>query len=181
MKRIVKHPRHLALAAGLIAIAGLAWGAGLRPQVDASAPESQVSAPAPVVASAPVPAPSMPARPAPASVVAAAPAAATAIDASVAGASGMRIFRDPETGEIGPPSAEALAALPQATPPPSNLVQVRLPDGSYMVDLQGHFQETMIMSIDANGRRTIECVTDPEAGKIVAPRAPVATAKREEK
>ena len=100
-----------------------------------------------------------------------------------AGEAGMRIYRDPETGEIGPPN-------PQFVPPAESslsqdatgLKAVTLPDGSVMVDLQGRFQEAMIIQLDANGHPVKNCVSDPEAALKQAPvAAPSQTPQREEK
>jgi hypothetical protein len=178
-KRIFHHRTVLLLGAGLVALAGLAWGAGVRSYSKQATP---TAAPAPVPATAPTSAPTT-----------TAPLAARAIEQSPvadahtqqAGASatssteaGMRIFKDPETGQIGMPTPEALAPL-ATTPENFQFKQVRLPDGSYMVNLEGHNQETMVMHIDAKGNRSVSCVTDPSVKSILNP-APAQTPKREE-
>lgn len=190
MKRKTQDLRgRLLLAGALLAVAGIAWGAGLRPHTSAN--------PSPVATAAPernaVTLISTAVTPTPYQQVATEVASASAQNSvtasrvvaapsTVAGEAGMRIFRDPETGEIGPPTAEALAASAESVPVDvTNLKQVTLPDGSVMIDLQGHFQESMIMQIDASGKRSTKCVTDPKASDLKAPVAPAPASTREEK
>jgi hypothetical protein len=76
----------------------------------------------------------------------------------------MRIYRDPQTGEIGPPTSDMVIAVePGSSEDASNLQQVIRPDGSAMINLQGRFQESMVIQLDANGKRVVRCVTDPKA------------------
>jgi hypothetical protein len=77
---------------------------------------------------------------------------------------GMRIYLDPETGTVGPPPAGA--AVPDGINPlndtDAGLVQVRLPDGSYMVDLEGRFEEYYVVQTTPTGKRLVKCVQDPK-------------------
>jgi len=161
---VPSHRRTLVLLVLPVALAGVAWGAVSRPAGQARPVKAHTSV---------VPAPVSPAPVAvvtPAEAAPAAPAARTpsplsnAENATVAGQAGMRIFRDPVTGEIGPPPADAGAHIESAVIPADDagLRQVRLPDGSYMVDLQGRYEESMVMQIDANGNRVVRCVDDPK-------------------
>ena len=79
---------------------------------------------------------------------------------------GMRIFIDPETGTIGGPTQAQLeemaadAALNQST---DGLVQVTMPDGSVMMNLEGRFQDYYMVKLDAKGRRHVVCGRDQRA------------------
>ena len=98
---------------------------------------------------------------------------------TVAGAAGMKIFKDPDTGEIGPPEAASVAVDNDGTSQDmTGLSQVTLPDGSVMVDLQGRFQEAMVMQITPDGKRVVTCTQDV---KKTLSHPPVATAQREER
>jgi hypothetical protein len=92
----------------------------------------------------------------------------------------MRIYRDPETGGIVPPNAAESAVLETDvnSEDMTGLTQVMLPDGSVMIDLQGRFQESMVMQIAPNGQRVVSCTRDP---KKTLSQAPVAPAQREER
>jgi len=97
------------------------------------------------------------------------PAPATTPETVLYGEAGMRVEIDPETGVLGParaaPSslerseAEA-AALNRSS---EGLQEVVLPDGSVMVDLQGRFQEYVVMEIGPDGKRRMRCVQQPAA------------------
>jgi hypothetical protein len=162
-------PLALLLVLGAIAaIAGLV-GSAHAP----TAPKSASAAPAPgrfasvrVVAG-------------PAASQAASPAhAASVAPATVAGAAGMKIYKDAE-GEIGPPDAGTVATGDDGTSQDmTGLQKVTLPDGSIMVDLQGRFQEAMVVQIDANGKRVMTCTRDV---KETLSHPPVSPAQREER
>jgi hypothetical protein len=114
--------------------------------------------------------------------VAAIPApAASAVTAptTVVGAAGMRIFKDPETGEIGMPTADQSAVLETDanSEDMTGLTQVTLPDGSVMIDLQGRFQESMVMQITPSGERVVTCTRDVKKTLAQTP----TTTQREER
>jgi hypothetical protein len=93
----------------------------------------------------------------------------------VAGEAGMRIFKDPETGEIGPPTAENAAILARDAQPEvdvRNLPQIPLPNGGYELLIDGKIEDAMIMQIDAKGNRVVRCVNDPKAALKQVPQAP---------
>jgi hypothetical protein len=94
---------------------------------------------------------------------------------------GMRVYRDPETGELtSTPSAADLEAAKDADLRAETLrdpVQTVMPDGSVMMELNGHGQEYFMMSVDKDGNRTTECVQDPKA----AAKAPAVAPKPEDK
>jgi hypothetical protein len=82
---------------------------------------------------------------------------------AVEGATGMRIYRDPVTGELGDPPAEApdQISLPPAdalSTSSEGLVETPspMPDGGVMVDLQGRFRSPLIATQDAEGKITIQ-------------------------
>jgi len=116
------------------------------------------------------------------SAPAASPSTATTVaPATVAGEVGMKIYKDAE-GEIGPPDAgDAVQANDGAdgtSQDMAGLQKVTLPDGSIMVDLQGRFQEAMVMQITPDGKRVVTCTSDV---KKTLSHPPVAPAQREER
>jgi hypothetical protein len=71
---------------------------------------------------------------------------------------GMVVYIDPVTGAILREPAPGSTALPLSqevsealSTSSAGLVQVQLPGGGVMIDLQGRFQSPMIATIDANG------------------------------
>ena len=169
MTRATRPPVLLLLLGAIAAVAGIVWSAG--PHARASAKSAIPSAPVakPVAASVIV------TTPAALKSIAAAPAAPS----TVAGAAGMRIYKDPDTDEIGPPTAGAAILDGDGTSQDmTGLTKVTLPDGSVMVDLQGRFQEAMVMQIDAHGNRVVTCTQDV---KKTLSHPPVSPAQREER
>ena len=75
----------------------------------------------------------------------------------------MRIFRDPETGEIGPPTAENIEMIARTEPEvdATNLPVVALPGGGYELLIDGKIEDAVVMTIGPDGRRTVSCVDDP--------------------
>lgn len=72
---------------------------------------------------------------------------------------GLLAFIDPETGLIGGPISSLLAPMDLGqTAAAGEPVEVRLPDGSYMLDLQGTGMEYLTLHVDALGKRTLRCV-----------------------
>lgn len=91
--------------------------------------------------------------------------------APVSGQSGMRIFRDPETGEIGPPTAAQAAEVARIDGAENlefssqGLEQVRHADGSVSMDLEGRFQEYLVVRKDASGKIQKSCVQGAKGAK----------------
>lgn len=82
----------------------------------------------------------------------------TAMDA------GMRAYIDPDTGLLTSIRPEGLPAEVEADKQPEpELFEVRLPDGSYMMDLKGTHQEYVTIQLDPNGNKVVQCVQDPKA------------------
>ena len=103
------------------------------------------------------------------------------------GSSGMIIARDPETGALVPPSAAQVLRLTAAERNgllrgSEGLTQVRLADGTVMVDLQGRFMEYSVLRLDLQGRPHFGCVDDERAllGWLTS-RPPAPTTPSEEK
>jgi hypothetical protein len=103
-------------------------------------------------------------------VVAAAPRKATkmpAAQSTPAFSSGAVIAIDPETGELGMPSAQQMSELlgtPSVIPGDLNnsdvgLVDVQLQKGGVIRDLQGRFQETSTVTIAPDGKMVFGCGT----------------------
>ena len=118
------------------------------------------------VAATPVPAVPAPVAPAPARRAVVAPAPAAKPTAMPPGSAGMVVAIDPETGELGMPSAEQMAALGLSE---DEIVSrdvagtvVRKADGSLMLDLQGRGQDFAVVHRDASGRLVIGCTDHPE-------------------
>ena len=104
----------------------------------------------------------------------------------MAGEAGMRIFADPQTGEIGPPTTENMSQIARPDDDFSGLTIVRRADGSKHIDLQGRFQESMIIQLDKNGHKVMNCVPNAQVAKAlkmapVAAPAPATTTPREDR
>lgn len=83
--------------------------------------------------------------------------------------SGMRVFKDPETGEFtAPQSSNALSvhALELNTSS-EGLVETQAPKGGIMINLQGRFRSFMSATRDTNGNLSVSC---SQAHTLVAPR-----------
>ncbi len=87
----------------------------------------------------------------------------------------MRVYIDPETGEFAVPAPEA--APPEAGPeaalqhqslstPSDELVEVpgTTEAGGFTVELNGQFQRDLTVTPDADGKLSIRCVQDRNAG-----------------
>jgi hypothetical protein len=86
-----------------------------------------------------------------------------ATPAATPGQAGMRVYIDPETGQIGVPNP--LPQLPPEEKPGAEPVlhEEVLPDGSVMIDLKGTSVDYMVMQIDPKtGKRTTTCTDDPK-------------------
>lgn len=81
----------------------------------------------------------------------------------VANESAMRVYVDPVTGELvsQPVTAEqrqaASAADETFSQDGTGLREVQMPDGSYMVDLQGRFQQATVVEAGAKGVLKTRC------------------------
>ena len=80
--------------------------------------------------------------------------------------SGMIVQIDPNTGgavDLLPGTANTLAQAQSFNTSTEGLVEVpsAVPGGGYMVDLQGRFQHSLTVTIDANGAHFSSCTTAP--------------------
>ena len=98
------------------------------------------------------------------------------------GQAGMRVYLDPETGELtGPPAAreeEGTVRDPHGrfSTYSGDLLEERVPRGGFKVDLRGRFQSAVVATIDPETREvTIDCVAAPAvapaSGETEAPDA----------
>lgn len=98
---------------------------------------------------------------------AAKPAPAATARAQAAGAAGMVVGVDPETGLLGPATAEQMLQLfPEEANALSRssegLVQRVMPGGrGVMLDLAGRFQEFSYVRMTPDGRYVFGCANDP--------------------
>lgn len=88
-------------------------------------------------------------------------------------ANGLRVYRDPISGRLGPP--------PAGTPPPglSIIEQQRLnrsdrglrarslPNGAVAIDLQGRFRSMAVATTDARGKPAVNCTLTPTEANAV--------------
>jgi hypothetical protein len=181
MKRAVPHRRGSFLFAGaMLVLAGIAWGAAVRthaavPHVAATASHARVAYVAPAAINAASVMASHVASPAANPRLASAPA-------SGLGEAGMRIFKDPETGEIGPPTAENAAVIASDQEPQldvATLRQIPLPHGGFKLDLQGRVEDAMVVQLDPQGHKVFTCTKDPQAALRQPVQAP--TSMREDR
>lgn len=80
---------------------------------------------------------------------------------------GLIVAIDPETGELGSPNAEQLAALRAKSggseDPMEGLLEIRHPDGSVSVrDLSGRFLQFEIVRVGPDGSLQAGCAQGPE-------------------
>jgi glucose/arabinose dehydrogenase len=104
-------------------------------------------------------------RPAAASPAKPVASPAVAAPATPAGAAGMVVAIDPETGALVAPTAEQVLTLTAAERTglmrtSEGLAEVRFPDGSVKVDLQGRFMEYGLVQLDRTGCPHFLCVND---------------------
>lgn len=111
------------------------------------------------------------------------PAAPTAAVSPTAAAgappqgAGMVAYIDPETGRLTSSPSEAQRAEMRAAlaavldRSQDGLYDVMLPDGSVMRDLQGRFQNAVVVRFADDGTQTNGCVTDAESALAPAPNA----------
>jgi hypothetical protein len=88
--------------------------------------------------------------------------------AAPVGSAGMMIAIDPQTGALVPPSAAQVLRLTSVertglSRSSEGLTEVRLADGTVMVDLQGRFMEYSVLRLDLQGRPHFSCMDDERA------------------
>jgi hypothetical protein len=86
-------------------------------------------------------------------------------------AQSMRVYRDPQTGRLGPPP-------PGVQPPGLSIAEQRmlnrsdtglqpraLPGGGVAVDLQGRFRSMAVATVGADGQAAVNCALTPAEAK----------------
>jgi hypothetical protein len=104
-------------------------------------------------------------------------------------AAGQQAAVDPKTGKLRQPTADEVRDLTQSLQPAlsqssEGLVEVRHPDGSVSVDLQGRFQDAVLAKVNPDGSVEQHCVTtvkEAEAFLTAKPVAKPAPAKKSAK
>lgn len=102
-------------------------------------------------------------------------------------AAGLVAYIDPATGGLtATPTEEQRAAMRTALAALVNdsdegLVEVTLPDGSVVMDLQGRFQEAVVVQVASDGTQHMQCIGSlPDAAATPSPApAPPAAAMAE--
>ena len=100
---------------------------------------------------------------------------------NIAGTAALRAYLDPETGTITTirPIGFEQVQIDPLNDSDEGLVQQVLPNGSVMIDLQGRYQEYMVVRLDANGRRVFQCEKNPAVLKqLLSTPAPTPYAER---
>ena len=95
-------------------------------------------------------------------------AVAPASQALPPGSAGMTARIDPQTGRVGmavPDQAVRLTVeeLQMVSRSQAGLLQRQLPGGGMYIDLEGRFQDLMLVRVGPDGRRTYNCVEDSAA------------------
>ena len=97
--------------------------------------------------------------------------------------SAQRVYLDPRTGRLlsePPPGAPVMALSPEElnmlSTSDAGLVEQALPDGGYMVDLQGRFQHAAVATVADDGTIVIREVS----GEVFLPASPEQTEKNAE-
>jgi hypothetical protein len=100
----------------------------------------------------------------------------TGVSPVPAGAPGLRVYRDPETGQLGPPppgmrvpalSAKELRMLNRSD---RGLQERHLPGGGVAVNLQGRYRNMVVTTIDASGSPTVNCAQTPAQAATILQR-----------
>jgi len=92
-------------------------------------------------------------------------------------AAGLRVYLDPETGEVSNRPADPASRLEawggvlsprdRLNTYGGDLLQERLPGGGFKVDLRGRFQSAVVATIDPETDTVkIDCVSTPAIGEV---------------
>lgn len=80
---------------------------------------------------------------------------------------GMRVYRDPVTGQLGPPPAGVvspgltISEQRMLSRSDQGLKSRMLPDGGVAIDLQGRFSNMSTATLGSNGQATVNCAITP--------------------
>lgn len=104
---------------------------------------------------------------------------AKASEDRLAKAGGLRVFRDPETGQLRPPTREEAAELNRIDAETTResepiFVVVEHPDGMKSVELQGALMQSVVVTRNADGSLSSRCMP---ARLAAVPAAPVQPAR----
>jgi hypothetical protein len=159
MKRTAIDLHHgIAASAAVLVFASAAWACDSKPTACSAAAEKSTA--------------QAPAAPACHSAVVV-DQATVASDKAVVDA-GMRVYLDPETGTLSPvPTTveDAVVAQPEALAEP---VKTVLPDGSIMMELNGHNQEYFTVELGPDGKPVAKCSQNHDHKTDVTTPAPAA-------
>jgi len=165
MKTATTPLRPLLLTLGaLAAIAAVAWGVNSPPRAAQTAAGEHPAAQTAVDSAAPVELTEVAAG-------APAPAEPSAPASWPAGAAGMKAYFDPEAGGLTsePQPIGDQTVIGEVSANPEQLPEVDLgPGWGVMVDLEGHFQESLVLTVDAQGRRVLTCTKHPGEVHVLA-------------
>jgi hypothetical protein len=99
---------------------------------------------------------------------------ATPLDAATelpVAAQGMRVYRDPKTGRLGPPPAGvqppglSVAEQQMLNRSDAGLQPRALPGGGVAVDLQGRYQSMAVATVGVDGQAAVNCALTPEQAR----------------
>lgn len=89
-------------------------------------------------------------------------------------ASGLRVYRDPATGKIGPPPADfqppglSIAEQQMLNRSDHGLQERTLPNGAVVIDLQGRFRSMAVATTGTEGKPAVNCThTVSEASAVL--------------
>jgi hypothetical protein len=89
-----------------------------------------------------------------------------------AAAQGMRVYRDPQTGQLGPPPPGvqppglSIAEQHMLNRSDTGLQSRALPGGGVAVDLQGRYQSMAVATVGADGQAAVNCAVTPEQAEV---------------
>ena len=87
---------------------------------------------------------------------------------------GMRVYRDPQTGQLGPPPTGVvphgltISEQRMLSRSDQGLKSRTLPSGGVAIDLQGRYRNMAIATVGADGQTTVNCaITPAEAAAVL--------------
>ncbi len=101
------------------------------------------------------------------------PAAITVAAETPSEASGLRVYRDPISGQLGPPPVGipppglSIAEQPRLNRSDRGLRARSLPNGAVAIDLQGRFMSMAVATTDARDKPAVNCTLTPTEANAV--------------
>lgn len=87
---------------------------------------------------------------------------------------GMRVYRDPQTGQLGPspagvvPPAMTISEQHMLSRSDQGLISRTLPSGGVAINLQGRYRNMFMATVGSDGQATVNCTITPvEAAAVV--------------